>query len=106
MPRGRLLSHIRRRVQLLRVRRFVLLGSLAVGAWALVGGQYGIVRYQLLKHKEAELVAATRSLTAQTFDLEYEIWQLQKDTLYIEKVARERLGFARPNERVYKITPY
>jgi cell division protein FtsB len=106
VPRGRLLSHIRRRVQLLRLRRFVLWGSLAVGAWALVGGQYGIVRYWMLKRQETELVAATRQLAVQTVDLKHEIWRLQTDTLYIEKVARERLGFAGPNERVFKITPY
>lgn len=106
MPRGRLLTHIRRRVRLLRLRRFVLWGSLAVGAWALVGGQYGFVRYCMLKHQETGLVAETRQLTAQTVDLKHEIWQLQTDTLYIEKVARERLGFARPGERVYKITPH
>ena len=34
-----------------------------------------------------------------------EIRRLRDDTLYIERIARERYGFARPGERVYKITP-
>jgi cell division protein FtsB len=106
VARGRLLLQVERRVRLIRVRRFLLWGGLLVVVWALVGGQHGAIRYQLLKHNEAELVGETRQLSAQIVDLKHEIWRLQNDTLYIEKVARERLGYARSDDRVFKITPY
>ena len=106
MARGRLLTQIRHRVRILRVRRFLLWASLAVAFWALVIGQHGFIRYRMLKSREKELRQETRRLTVKVMDLEREIWRLEQDTLYIEKMARERLGFARPDERVYKITQY
>lgn len=106
MARGRLLTQIRRRVRILRLRRLVLWGSVVMAAWALIVGQHGFIRYRLLKSEQAALKQEEYRLTAQIMDLEQEIWRLQSDTLYIEKVARERLGFARPNERVFKITPH
>lgn len=106
MARGRLLTQIQRRVRLMRVRRVFLWGSLLLAAWALVGGEHGLVRYRLLKGREEELVEETRKMSAQLTDLRHEIWLLQYDTLYIEQLARERLGFARPEDRVFKITPY
>lgn len=106
MARGRLLTQIERRVRLIKVRRFFLWGSLVIGVWALVGGEHGFVRYRMLKHREIEMVTEARMLSAQITDLKQEIWRLQNDTLYIEQMARERLGFARPTDRVFKITPY
>jgi len=106
MARGQLLSQIQRRVRVMRFRRFLLWGSMVVAVWALVGGQHGFIRYKLLKHREVELVEETRRMSAQITDLKHEIWLLQHDTLYIEELARERLGFARPDDRVFKITPY
>ena len=106
MARGRLLSQVERRVRMLRFRKFLLWGSLALGVWALVGGEHGFVRYRLLKNREVELVEETRRMSAQITDLKHEIWLIQNDTLYVEQLARERLGFAKPDDRVFKITPY
>ena len=93
-------------MRVIRVRRFALWVCLGVAAWALIGGEHGFVRYQMLKSNQRELTMETRRLTVAAMDLDREIWRLQHDTLYIEKVAREQLSFARPNERVYKITPH
>jgi cell division protein FtsB len=34
--------------------------------------------------------------------LQHEIQMLTNDTTYIERIAREKLGMARPNEKVFK----
>lgn len=106
MKRGRLLTQIQRRVRVIRVRRFVLWSGLILAGWALLAGDHGFIRYQLLKSRQDELKQETRQLTVKAMDMEREIWWLQHDTLYIEKMSRERLGFARPNERVFKITQH
>jgi len=90
----------------MRVRRFALWSGLALAGWLLLAGDYGFIRYHMLKNRQDELTLETRMLLVKAMDLEREIWRLQHDTLYIEKISRERLGYARPDERVYRITEH
>lgn len=106
MARGKLLKSVRQRIRLNRVRRvlFWVVGIFLV--YTFFGGPFGFIHYQQLKNRQAELLLESRQLTARAADVERQIYRLQFDTLYIEKVARERYGFARPKERVFKITPH
>ena len=99
-----MLASIQRRIRLQRFRRLLIWGGTLFALYALVGGPHGFIRYQQLKNQYAGFEIDSRRMTAEMLDLEQEIKRLTEDTLYIEKVARERHGYARPGERVYKIT--
>jgi len=106
LSQGRLLLQIQRRARRYRIRRWLVTSGGVFVLYLLVGGRYGFIRYQRLKAREHDLVMEQRKLTADAADLVRQIDRLRYDTLYIEQIARERYGFARPHERVYKITPY
>ena len=103
MAQGRLLSTVRRRARVLRLRRGLVWGAILFAAYTYLGGPHGFINYRKLKNEEQALLNRRRELTARAVDLEGQIARLRTDTLYIEQVARERYGFARPDERVYKI---
>jgi cell division protein FtsB len=106
MAQGRLLTRVRRRAQLQRVRRLVFWGVGIFLVYTFVGGEYGFIHYQQLKNRQKRLQIESRKLTARAVALQQEVHRLQFDTLYIEQIAREKHGFARPGERVYMITEY
>ena len=103
---GNLLAAIRRRARVQRARRVLFWGGLVFLLYVFIGGPYGLIKYQKLGAQEHRLQEEQRRMTADIADLELEISRLKDDTLYIEKVARERYGYARPDERVYHITPH
>jgi cell division protein FtsB len=74
-----------------------------LAAYTYIGGPHGLIHYQQLKNREREYLLEHRKLTAQVVGLEQEIVHLENDPLYVEKVAREQYGFARPGERIYWI---
>lgn len=51
-----------------------------------------------IKKKQQEIQKKHREIDS----LSLEIKKLKTDTLYMEKIAREKLGMARKNEKVYK----
>jgi len=97
---------LRRRARLQRARRWVVWGSALFVLYTFLGGPYGIIHYQHLRNKQAKLKAEQRELVAEMVDLEQEINRLQDDTLYIEKIAREKYGFARKGERIYRVVSH
>ena len=102
--KGGLLYSVQKRIRLQRFRRMALWAVGIFSVYALVGGPYGFIRYQTLKNRHIGLTQEKRRLAVEILDLEQEIKRLREDTLYIEKVARERHGYARPDDRVYKVT--
>jgi cell division protein FtsB len=51
-----------------------------------------------LRRKNEEIAVKNRQIDS----LRKEIELLTNDTAYIERIAREKLGMARPGEKVYK----
>jgi cell division protein FtsL len=73
--------------------------ALIAGASFFLFGKQGIVYpWSELRRKNEEIAAKTRQIDS----LRREIDLLSNDTAYIERIAREKLGMARPNENVYK----
>ena len=60
---------------------------------------------QDLRHKNAEYKRQIEQLWVKNAQLREEKRLLEEDPVYLEKVARERMGFIREGEVVYKITP-
>ena len=54
--------------------------------------------YQEQAHRSEEIRQYRHTIDS----LRAEIGKLTNDTAYIERIAREKLGMARPNEKVYK----
>ncbi|MBD3316210.1 MAG: hypothetical protein GF344_10510 [Chitinivibrionales bacterium] len=68
----------------------------------LFAGDEGILAL-LGSHQRVRRMEREVKMLNQTIDsLEIEIVRLRKDTLYIERIAREKLGMARKDETVYK----
>lgn len=54
--------------------------------------------YREVKKAKVEIVQLQHTIDS----LEQEIHRLKTDSSYIEEIAREKLGMAKPNETVYK----
>ncbi len=80
--------------------------ALAVAALAIVGyGGQSLTRVWQMKHEVESLEREIAGLRAETFKLRTEAASLISDPEAIEKIARERLGFVKPGERVLKLPP-
>lgn len=62
-------------------------------------------RMQDLKQKNADYKRQIQLLEAKNTQLKRERILLEQDPIYLEKVAREKMGLVREGEVVYKLTP-
>lgn len=89
-------------------RRWVIIGLcvflVAVGFLA-VSGERGILHIWRLMEDKRKLEAANFLLLQENDGLRGKIQRLRRDDLYLEKVAREELGLARPGEIIYRFAP-
>lgn len=65
-------------------------------------GDQGIATYFQTKRKISTLKSEIAQSQKTIDSLKLEINQLQNDTSYIEKIAREKYGMARSDETMYK----
>ncbi len=85
-----------------RRRRLVLAGLLLVPVLAfLVFSSYGLGSRLRLEMEQADIHERIDAAQERRDSLETAIERLHSDTLYIERLARERFGMIRPGERVY-----
>jgi cell division protein FtsL len=79
----------------------VVLFVLAV-LYMLLGGINGITGFYRL-HTDVRRLESQLTRTHEAIDsLQRELERLKSDTAYIERTAREKLGMARRDERIYK----
>ena len=62
----------------------------------------GFLQIQQLRERQRELLAEIERLEKQNAQLQQESRLLKEDSLYIERVARKKLGVARPGETIYR----
>ena len=62
-------------------------------------------KMQDLKQKNTDYRRQIEQLRQKSVELKEEKRRLEKDPVYLEKVAREKMGLIREGEVVYKITP-
>jgi len=87
------------------VKKFALLAGVILFLLTFFGGDFGFVRiYRLHQKKEAHQIRY-KQLQAEVLQLKQETYLLQNDPFYIEKIAREKYGLSRPDERVYRFLP-
>jgi cell division protein FtsB len=85
------------------VRRFLLFVLLAGVVYAFVLGDGGVIRIAMLRHERSSLDGRIRELNHNAEVLETEIARLDSDPFYIEKTGRERYGYIKPGDKVYRI---
>ena len=85
------------------VQRFFLLLLLAGIIYAFVLGDGGAIRIAMLRHQRSELDRHIGEMEHNATLLESEIAKLDSDPFYIEKTGRERYGYIKPGDKVYKI---
>jgi len=64
-------------------------------------GEMGLVKYYRMKEQYAALMEGVAVLKQDNVRLRKDVYSLKNDTAYLERVARDKLGLARPGEIVY-----
>ena len=82
--------------------RYVLLGLGVAGAYQVAVGPSGALNLIRLRSENQERRQELDSLRARKQELEIEKVRLERDSAYLEKVARKDLGMARPDEKVFR----
>jgi cell division protein DivIC len=82
--------------------RWIAIGIAAAVLFSLFSGKANVLRmYQSftdIKKKQAAVARSRREVDS----LKIQNAKLKSDTAYMEKIAREKLGMARKDEKVYK----
>jgi cell division protein FtsB len=82
--------------------RYALLGMVGMGVYHLLSGPSGAINVFKLRKTNAKLLDELDSLALRKQALEVEKQRLEKDSAYLERVARKELGMAKPDEKVFR----
>jgi len=86
-------------------RRKVLAGLVLLvmlyGVWSLVVGEMGLIKYYRMRAQERSLRVEIAHLKQDNLRLIQEVRSLKHDPAYLERLARDMIGLARPGEVVY-----
>jgi len=81
----------------------VFLAALGLCIFSAIFGSRGLVDLRRLEHQQAEAEAIAYALAAENHRLRDHLDRLGSDDIYLEKLARERLGWIKPGEIVYRV---
>jgi cell division protein FtsB len=84
-------------------RRFGLVALLVALSLVIFFSENGILDYFHLKRQMKIMDSSISRLQKENLDLKGKIDRLQCDDRYLENIARERFGFIREGEKVYRI---
>jgi len=76
--------------------------ALLVCAFFAVFGSGGVMHLRKLQEQQAEAEMAAYSIALTNQKLRDHVHRLEHDDVYLEKMARERLGWIKPGELVYR----
>jgi cell division protein FtsB len=79
---------------------FVLLAI--CGAFAVFGSR-GVLHLRNLQHQQARAEAVVFRLQDRNRAIREHLRRLENDDAYLEKIARERWGWIKPGEHVYRV---
>ena len=88
-----------------RRRMAVVAAVLGFLLWAFVGGSDGFYAQWRMSRRIDDLRRSNNRLELTNELMRLQIQRLTDDMDYIERIARERYGMARPDERVYRVLP-
>ncbi len=82
--------------------RYVLLGLSGLAAYHVLTGPSGAMNLVKLRQDNEETRRELDSLEARKRALTLEKVRLERDSAYLERVARKELGMAKPGEKVFR----
>lgn len=101
-PRIRRRETERRKYIIQKRLKSILIAIICIaGLWYVLGGDVGLIATAQLKVKEKKLRRKLEILKAQSDSLDNVIWKLENDTLFIEQMARKKLGMVKGKEKMF-----
>ncbi|MCI0471003.1 MAG: septum formation initiator family protein [Candidatus Aminicenantes bacterium] len=86
----------------IKIGRWIVIGIVFILLIFLLTGRAGLINMYRF-HQGTQKISEEITRRNETIDsLKTTIKKLEKDTAYIEKIAREKLGMAKKGEKVYK----
>lgn len=86
-----------------KTKLYLLATFIMLGLSSLIFVDLGVMRLIELKKMKRSLNSDIQILLSQQIGLNDEIHKLTYDTLYIEKIAREKFLMVRPGEKVFRV---
>jgi cell division protein FtsB len=86
------------------VRRLLVMAGAAAGVaflWSLIVGEMGVVKYYRMSAHARILQNEIEHMKKDNARLSKEVDALRTDLAFIERMARDKIGLARPGEVVY-----
>jgi cell division protein FtsB len=88
-----------------RLQKLLFAILVAALLYVFVLGESGAIKITQLRLERSGLEDNIANLEGNAEHLEHTIARLKTDDTYIEKLGRERYGYIKPGERVYRIIP-
>ena len=85
-----------------KLGRWLIIAAAALFIIVLIGGRSGLLALFSAHRQTLTMETDIRRLNLQMDSLNLVIDRLQHDTAFIERMAREKLGMARSDEKVFK----
>jgi cell division protein FtsB len=85
-------------------KRLAIASGIVLGLYLLVSfifGEMGVVKYYRMKLHYGAVHEEITALRQANVQLSQEVRSLKTDAAYMERIARDKLGLARPGEIVY-----
>jgi cell division protein FtsB len=77
---------------------------LALCAFSAVFGSGGVVRLRGLSAEQVQAEAEAYQMAQHNNQIREHLTRLEGDDAYLEKIVRERLGWIKPGERLYRVS--
>jgi cell division protein FtsB len=82
--------------------RWVLLALALLSLYHILTGRNGLFKLAQLRREQRMAQSRIDSLTIRKHELEAKKQRLLNDSAYLEKLARQETGMAKPGEKVYR----
>jgi cell division protein FtsB len=84
-------------------RKYAILVTILAFLFILLFSEHGLLDYMKLKRQISAINQSIGMLERENVQLKAQVDRLQKDDLYLEELARQKFGFIREGEKLYRI---
>jgi len=84
-------------------RKYAVLVTILAFLFIVLFSEHGLLDYIKLKRQVSAINQSIGKLQSENVQLKAQVDRLQKDDKYLEELARQKFGFIREGEKVYRI---
>ncbi len=84
-------------------RKYAVLVAVLAFVFIVLFSEHGLVDYIKLKRQLSAVSRSIGKLESENVQLKAQVDRVQKDDRYLEELARQKFGFIREGEKVYRI---